>query len=634
MNIISSSSQRVRPDAAIQGSDLLSLLKASGSVEARVISLFDGKLLLSSRIGEILTSNTLGFKRGDLLLLRLLVKDGQPVLRVSRPPARSIVFDSSGYSRLNRLLAPDKPVLARVIGVSEAGLQVKLGQVNISIPVRSGYKPGQLITLVQDARRQSVEIQTLDTKAIYKALVAQMISRQPVNDPQTSLVSVLRILKNLSTEAKPTQPATTTKQPALISRPPLQTPPQPLVKPSTYDQLVKIPDGHQAEAKLVTQKSDIKQAGSERSVPLPRATTSPTVQKQASTNTSANKAPHYNSQFPYLPVKQSGGKFTAITPAYNTPVKEARTSAHTPVQPLKTGLAATPLKLPRTGSTNPAAAQQNPSTTSLGTRLQSPVDNTQPLEPGPVRQSFVTLRQLLQSLPMLSAVSATTIKQWFEFSGLIRHQDSAAKIDKGANPYKIFQQLAGKEAFIRELLQPQSTADKPPPDRAAVKEPMQDTPLVQIREALKLLEQALGQNLLQRAMLGLQQETQQPISLTLELPFMDETLLKPLQIELGQRNQAQDEEDKSWDVRISFELAGLGSIACHIILQGTSVCASFYSAEAHTRDSIEQTVPELRQQLAAAGFLCGEIHSFLGKLSRPAHGETIRVMESLLDIKV
>ena len=148
MNIPSLSSHPVKSDIAIQGSNLLALLKASGSLEARVISLFDGKLLLSSRIGEILTSNTLGYKQGDLLLLRLQLKEGQPVLRVSRPPARSIIFDSSGYSRLNRLLAPDIPVLARVIGASEKTLQVKLGSESISVPLRSAFKPGQLITLL------------------------------------------------------------------------------------------------------------------------------------------------------------------------------------------------------------------------------------------------------------------------------------------------------------------------------------------------------------------------------------------------------------------------------------------------------------------------------------------------------
>lgn len=95
----------------------------------------------------------------------------------------------------------------------------------------------------------------------------------------------------------------------------------------------------------------------------------------------------------------------------------------------------------------------------------------------------------------------------------------------------------------------------------------------------------------------MQQETQQPPSLSLALPFLDQQEVKPLHVEAEQSDQPQEDKEQSWDIRLSFELAGLGPVACHLFLQGVTVAASFYCENSRTRVQVEQALPELKQQL-------------------------------------
>ena len=132
----------------------------------------------------------------------------------------------------------------------------------------------------------------------------------------------------------------------------------------------------------------------------------------------------------------------------------------------------------------------------------------------------------------------------------------------------------------------------------------------------------------------MQQETQQPPSLSLALPFLDQQEVKPLHVEAEQRDQPQEDKEQSWDIRLSFELAGLGPVACHLFLQGVTVAASFYCENSRTRAQVEQALPELKQQLSVAGFDAGELHSFAGKPGQSRVAATTSYAESLIDIEV
>jgi flagellar hook-length control protein FliK len=246
------------------------------------------------------------------------------------------------------------------------------------------------------------------------------------------------------------------------------------------------------------------------------------------------------------------------------------------------------------------------------------------------------LQTLLQMVPKLADIDAQRIKQWFEFASLIRAPKTRSSASLSTDSLQTLKPLVDKNAFSRELelsLQPRtkSTAANETP---TVKPMPQETLLAQVRDGVKLVEQALSQNLLQRASLGMQHETQQPLSLNFALPFIDQQEVKPLHVDLQQRDQPQEDKDKSWDIRLSFELADLGPVACHIFLQGEAVAVSFYCEKSHTRIRVEQALPELKQQLSVAGFTAGEFHSFPGKPVQPQTSTATSYTESLIDIEV
>jgi hypothetical protein len=245
------------------------------------------------------------------------------------------------------------------------------------------------------------------------------------------------------------------------------------------------------------------------------------------------------------------------------------------------------------------------------------------------------LKLLTQSILKLPDINANLLKQWFNHSRLIDDAKATESPVAAINPYKILKQLGGKESLLKELFQaaeqnPKTAAN----EQASVRNQAAESSPLSLNEGKKLIEQALTQNLLQRTTLGLQQESQQPLSLNLALPYQDSDSVRPLHIELEQRNQPENDDNNSWDIRISFELTGLGSISCHIILESYTVAASFYCEQEITRSKIDQAIPDLKQQLSNAGFQSGEIQSFAGKLARPKWVDPVRVSDSLLDIEV
>jgi hypothetical protein len=245
------------------------------------------------------------------------------------------------------------------------------------------------------------------------------------------------------------------------------------------------------------------------------------------------------------------------------------------------------------------------------------------------------LQPLLQLVTRFPEIDATQIKKWLEFARLIQPSNATVSSAAPADIFRLLNQFSEGGSFSRELSQAmQQNSKAADGDSPVARAQAQETLLQQAREGVKLIEQSLSQNLLQRATLGLQQETQQPFSLSLALPFIEDQETKSLYIDLAERNQAQEEDDKSWDIRLSFELAGLGAISCHLVLEGRAIAASFYSEQAQTRERIETELPQLRQQLSRAGFAPGEFHSFPGKPASNRAPTSADFPEALVDIEV
>ena len=153
--------------AVSQTGDLLAQLKTAGTIEAEVIKVLQGKLLLSSRFGEILTTNTLNYKPGDQINLRLSGDAQNPVLKASPRIPGPVILDSGQNPRLSRALPPGQSVLAVVSGVTPQRIEIRLAGQILTLPRQPGVARNQLLSLQRNDARRSIEITPLDRKLIY-----------------------------------------------------------------------------------------------------------------------------------------------------------------------------------------------------------------------------------------------------------------------------------------------------------------------------------------------------------------------------------------------------------------------------------------------------------------------------------
>ena len=126
MDIKSLSDSLTSRPPVLQNGDLLAQLKAAGTIEAEVIKVLQDKLLLSSRLGDILTSNSLNYKVGDQLNLRLGGSEQNPVLKASPKQTGPMTLTSDQNLRLSRALPSDQPVLAVVTRIVAQRIEIRL----------------------------------------------------------------------------------------------------------------------------------------------------------------------------------------------------------------------------------------------------------------------------------------------------------------------------------------------------------------------------------------------------------------------------------------------------------------------------------------------------------------------------
>ena len=592
MEISNANSSVTNTASAIPVSDLSALLLRTGPIEARVLKLLDSGLLLGSRLGEILTSNNFKFKVGDRLILRIDASASKPLLRVTAAPAQAIVLDLRDAPTLTRLLLPGRAQLASVTTAGPDKMQLVIGEQRVNTAAQPGIRKGQLLSLLQSADRRSVEIRPVDARPVLKALVMRLIAAQYDSGRPPALVNLLRLLHQADPKAvRGDARATTERQ---------QSVPSPAVAS--------------------------KFTGNNAKPVMPGAAVSTTATPPASSASPSTALKNSSHSFPTAAIKTTAPQLAPKAPLDVTAEPRGAES-----------LAPPKLRSNATGETRADAARQ--STPSPGVALNSKQEPStlasQQQTTQQTTQLSPRLQLLLQSLDLLTGFNPARLKQWFEFSGLLRTAESANPANARPNPFQLLRQMSAGEFFV---------AEKPPAAVAGSKSQQSAgsasqasthaNPAGLVKEAVVLLDQALGQNLMQRALLGLQQETQQPLSLSMALPYIDQGEVKSLQIELEQRNQAEDEDDRSWEVRINIEPAGLGKLCCHIILQGNQVSASFFSVDEQTRTRIDHALTDLREQLAGAGFVPGEFFSFAGVPARPSRPQGMKLSESLLDIKV
>jgi len=633
-----------------QNGDLLAQLKAAGTIEAEVIKVLQDKLLLSSRLGDILTSNSLNYKVGDQLSLRLAGSEQNPVLKTSPKQSGPMTLHSDQNLRLSRALPADQPVLAVVTKIAAQRIEIRLAEQILTLPRQPGIARDQLISLKQNNTKRTIEISPVDRKMIYKALLKQLVPRQSDPGP-ASLVKLLNLVnKAVIAPATKTAPVTNLAQnPARGESALAESRP---VTPVAIKQPLPIPDTSRAVSKPEIQASSI--VTKTAKILPPAITGSEKIQAEINTapvtnnrqinallrqiNKTGNKSvdpvtvvkpvvSEPTSQVPRTrPAIQSNTRGAAITDQINASTITASGEKIKPTAVVAESDRSTIESRAIVADRQPVTGSQAPQTN--GTTSQSG-------KPSAASTTPTTLQMLLQWVPRLAEMNVTQIKQWFEFATLIRRPKAKADLTATIDPVRSLNKLISETSFSRELTETiqlklkAAAGEDAPKAKTLPQDILQQT----VRDGIKLVEQSLSQNLLQRASLGLQQETQQPLSLSLVLPFLERQEVKPIQIDLSQRNQSSQDNDNGWDIRLSFEFEGLGPISCHLFLEGRALAASFYSDQDQTRNRIDQALPELKQQLLNAGFTNCEFHSFPGAPAHSPPPSRTGYSESLIDIE-
>lgn len=637
--------------------DLLAQLKAAGTVEAEVMKQLQGKqLLLSSRLGEILTANSLSYKSGDRLILRLDDSTGQPVLKASPGTEKPTVLDSRQNPELARALVPNQPRLARVVRIIAQQAEIQLADQLLKLPRQLALARNQLLSLRRNDRDHGVEISRVDSKSIYKAMLKQLLPQQTDNR-SSSLVKLLELISyDIVTPAQ-----AAARQPTSPRQPrPENSIPAPPAKVIT-DAAVNQPDSldpaptrpgvdrqSNAPPALTPPLQGERIARSGQPTPTARPLTAKPLPGTPRVAAAANQTAALGAPRGANPgMGVSGESVPARLPGSRIPATPLQPST----KPLATGVttrvaanAGKPDQIvaARTNAGNstspaPAAAVEGSNSVGIAPAPGSARATAASVEPAGANTALIqALQPLLQLVTRFPDIDANQIKKWFEFARLIYPSGATASSTAQTDIFTLLKQFGAAAGTGRE---PSQAQQQPPAAQAGADPPTNrsqaaEALLLHSREALRLIEQSLSHNLLQRANLGLQQETQQPLALGIAIAFTEGEDTKPLYIDLAQRSRALEEGEKSWDIRLSFELAGLGSIACHLVLEGCAIAASFFAEQALTRERIEAELPRLRQQLSRAGFNPGEFHSFPGEPAPARPRSAASYSEALIDIKV
>ncbi len=580
-----------RPAAGDIG-DLLGRLRAAGSVEAEVIRVLRDQLVLRSALGEILARNRLDLRPGDRVRIRLAGSATEPVLRVRAAPQPPVTIAAAEVPRLARALPPDRPALAEILRASPRATEIRLAGQTHTLPLRIETAGRSLVSLERRPAAPAIEIRPLARAPIYRALLRHLLPHHTPADADSLVRLLERVRPPAPGSTQPAQqPATgresATRAPAptaataatpLAATSVMRPPPTPAIdppgRPAMGDATTPPASPRRAPAPLDTVRGDRRSAVA---TGIPRTPEDRAARPAPGTPAPRNTPADQSAETP--PARAARDSIAAARPASSGVLRPGTDSGPSPAN-----RARGPVRGPEIAPEMPSAATPAP------------------------------LARLLEWLPRSAELDASRLRHWIELLGFARPAAAA-----GARMPDLVDWLRQLQAFDAPTREPAGTAGRraaPAGAGEAQTSPAdaREASSALPRESFRLAEQAVTHNLLQRAAAGLQQETQQPLNLSLTLPFVDAGEVRPLRLELEQRGgRGEGGGEPAWDIRVSFEFGALGPITCHLVLAGRALAASFYCELAATRERVAAALPDLRRRLDAAGFDPGELHSFAGR---------------------
>jgi hypothetical protein len=249
-----------------------------------------------------------------------------------------------------------------------------------------------------------------------------------------------------------------------------------------------------------------------------------------------------------------------------------------------------------------------------------------------VKQLMTLLIKLSSPLANLKNLNADGLRQVFTLLSLLKPaaQNSATLPQILSRLHQTLNQSSDSfTQLLRQIVESNSTTAKTRlPDQLFI-----EASGVLKAEIQQQIEQTLGQLLIQKTSLRLQQEQNAPIQFNLNLPIQHDNKTSILKLKIKQRNSHPLSDEQHWEINLSFEFGMLGLISTHLLLQETTLSAHFWASKPDTKQLIDTQMDQFKQQLRNSGFKLGLFDCFIGK-PQDTNESPAFLRDNLVDIEV
>ena len=192
----------------VSAATLFEQLAQAGSVQARVALINHTQTVLTSALGQILTSGSPELRVGDRLTLSLDSNSRTPTLKIDNIIRSPVNLDISRNRPVSDLFSNTGQVLAVVKKQDQSGTLIEAGNSRVKLEPLPGFKAGQLVSLVKSSDGNNLEVFAVNHQQVLKSAISNLIPAQKTASTASALVQLARLIqdyvaldKNLTTSS-------------------------------------------------------------------------------------------------------------------------------------------------------------------------------------------------------------------------------------------------------------------------------------------------------------------------------------------------------------------------------------------------------------------------------------------------
>ena len=177
--------------------NVLSRLQQVGSIKAHVASVTNGQALLLTHLGDITSSNALKLKPGDTIQVRLDGDKQNLVLKVTPTQDQVTLLAANNHLKLVALLPANLPTMATIVSHKGNNTLLQIGLEQISVPLQSQLKVGQLLQIIHHLASTKIEIKSVDHQQVLRSALAHLLSAHPQSSDNHQKQPLLQLMQSM-----------------------------------------------------------------------------------------------------------------------------------------------------------------------------------------------------------------------------------------------------------------------------------------------------------------------------------------------------------------------------------------------------------------------------------------------------